>query len=91
MTDRLTILAALLEETGAAHHRAFMEVDGDDPEWPMWYTDHMHDRLRAILGKPITRSQIIYLLVGAEQAQQAAGNDTPWPLFFARFMLDNAR
>ena len=46
MNDNLTSrVAALLEETGKAHHEAFASTGGDDPEWPLWYANHARDRL----------------------------------------------
>lgn len=28
-------LKSLLIEAGKAHHHAFLDTDGDDPEWPL--------------------------------------------------------
>lgn len=75
-------LAALLVETGHAHHQAFIETDGADPEWPIWYADHLHPKLVGDLG--LTRSEIVYLLIGASRA---ADPDEPWPQSYAAFIL----
>jgi hypothetical protein len=37
-------LAALFREVGAAHHRAFATTNGDDPDWPTWYAEHLVPR-----------------------------------------------
>ena len=39
MTNNTEQIAELLALTGKTHHAAFIEVDGDDPEWPLWYAD----------------------------------------------------
>ena len=51
MTDQDTRkqLAALFQETGAAHHRAYIQTDGEDPDWPLWYAEHIHDQVNTLL------------------------------------------
>ena len=36
-------LEELLRETGEAHHQAYIETDGADPEWPLWYADYLRE------------------------------------------------
>ena len=38
-------LEELFREVGEAHHQAYIETDGDDPEWPLWYADYLRDKL----------------------------------------------
>ena len=33
-------LENLFHEVGEAHHQAYIETDGADPEWPLWYADY---------------------------------------------------
>jgi NAD(P)H-hydrate epimerase len=82
----LAQVAAVLAETGPAHHRAFAETDGADPEWPMWYADVSIGRLRSLLGAELTQSRLIYLLIAAERAHRG-GED--WPGFYARFIISD--
>ena len=56
--DQIEKLSQLLLETGHAHHQAFIETDGEDPEWPLWYADYLMDRLPAALGRELTKSEI---------------------------------
>ena len=83
--DLYAKLIALFRETGEAHHRAFIETDGDDPEWPTWYADHLHEALSALLNATFTKSELIYLIVRAEreQALEAPGSD--WTTYYAAF------
>jgi len=79
-------LVELLQETGQAHHQAYLATDGADPEWPLWYADYLIDKLPAHLGRDLTRSEIVYLLWSATKAQTDEQNDDPWPEFYARFL-----
>src|SRR5215207_621925 len=37
-------LEGLFHEVGEAHHQAYIETDGADPEWPLWYADYLRGR-----------------------------------------------
>ena len=58
-------LARLLVEAGSAHHTAYLSTDGVDPEWPLWYAEHLHPRVRDVLGVELTQAELVYLLVSA--------------------------
>ena len=32
-------IIALFREAGPAHHKAYIETNGADPDWPMWYAE----------------------------------------------------
>ena len=81
-------LAALLRETGERHHAAFIESDGADPEWALWYADYLQAHLWDRAGRLPSRGELVYLLVGAERAHAASGSDEPWPDAYARFLLE---
>ena len=34
-------LEGLFREVGEAHHQAYIETDGADPEWPLWYAEYL--------------------------------------------------
>ena len=77
-------LAALFDDTLAAHNAAFEEVDGKDPEWPLWYAEYMQARLNEILEEDLTVSEIVYRLVGLSLRQSDEAPDEPWQQFYAR-------
>ena len=60
-------LAELLLEAGKAHHQAFLDKNGDDPEWPLWYAEYLKEKLPAILGTQMTRSRIVYELIRLDE------------------------
>jgi len=90
MTDSslLQEIADLFIKSGKAHHQAFIETDGDDPEWPLWYADHMHADLSKLLSANFTKSELVFLLVllSKEQPLRAPGAD--WPLYYAKFLAE---
>ena len=45
MIDRSEQIAQLLLQTGQAHHAAYFEADGADPDWPLWYAEYLQKRL----------------------------------------------
>lgn len=92
MTEASTLLTAaeladLLMETGQHHHRAYIDSDGTDPEWALWYAGYLQSRIWDRGGFLPTRSLLVHLLLGAEGEHAAAGGDTPWPQFYADLML----
>ena len=81
-------LEELFRETGRAHHEAFIETDGADPEWPLWYAQHLVDKIGKLLNAELTKSELVYLLLLAtkEQALESPGSD--WVKYYARFFSE---
>ena len=100
-------LARLIAATGRAHHAAFSATDGVDPDWALWYAGHLQATLWDRLGGVPSRSELTYLLVGADRAYAAAGQSDQgglgdqagqaaedrgdWPTFYARHIVANFR
>ena len=80
-------LADLLRQTGHDHHQAYLETNGEDPEWALWYAEYLVDKLPAHVGRTLTRSEIVYLLWAASQAHETNASEA-WPEFYASFMLE---
>ncbi len=78
-------LETLFREVGKKHHEAFLDTDGVDPEWPLWYADRLTDRLPALLGDDLTKSELVYLLVHLSKKQADEAPDMPWPRYYAEF------
>ena len=83
-------LAAVVAAAGPAHHAAYIETDGHDPEWPLWYANHVADDVRRILERPdITMSRLVWAFVDADQAHREEAPDVPWSTFYAeRFISE---
>ena len=78
-------IADLLRQTGEAHHEAYLEADGTDPEWAIWYAGYLQAHLGTRLGARITRSELVYRLLWAEKAQATSTEE--WPTAYARILL----
>jgi hypothetical protein len=85
MADVTAQLEMLFREAGQKHHQAFLGTDGVDPEWPLWYADWLLDKLPALLGTDLTKSELVYLLVHLSKEQPQQAPDMPWPRFYAEF------
>lgn len=83
-------IAAVLAAAGPAHHAAYIEADGDDPEWPLWYAEHVIDDLRRILDKPdLTLSRVVWAFVESDRDHRRSQPDATWHSFYAeRFASD---
>ena len=82
-SERRDGLAELLLETGHAHHKAFAATDGADPDWSIWYADHLKAPLAERFDMEFHRSQLIYCLMNADFERQARSPDSNWPDFYA--------
>jgi len=80
-------LAQLLVETGNAHHEAYSDSNGVDPEWASWYAPYLQSRLGGRLGRKVTRSELTYLIVRADREHQATEDAPPWPDLYAWVLL----
>jgi len=86
MEDRTAAVATVLRETARAHHQAYLESNGEDPEWPSWYAERLQAPL-ADAGVELTVSVIVYLLVACEREFPDAGRE--WPERYAeRFVAE---
>ncbi len=80
-------IAALFREAGDAHHKAYSETDGFDPDWPIWYADYLGERLRALLNASFSRSELVYLLVVLDRDLKANAPGADWAAYYARWLL----
>jgi hypothetical protein len=62
-TDLARQLEDLFHEAGEAHHQAYIETDGVDQEWPLWYADYLRERLGELLDASFTKSELVHMLV----------------------------
>jgi hypothetical protein len=81
-------LIDLFRETGDAHHQAFFEADGADPDWPIWYAEYICDRLGKLLNAEFTKSELVYLIVAAEKERSSRAPGSNWPVYFTKFFLE---
>lgn len=88
MKDKIQELTDLFRETGQAHHQAYIETDGFDPEWPFWYADYLLDRLLPLLEASMTKCELVYLLVHLSKIQPADAPGASWSRYYARYLAE---
>jgi glutaredoxin len=91
MTDQHlhTQLSRLFRDSAQAHHAAFSATDGEDPEWPLWYTDYLQKPLGQALDTAFYKSQLIYCLMNADFEHAARAPDTDWADFYAAEFIEH--
>ncbi len=85
--ENIQQIVDLLLETRRDHHRAFIETDGDDPEWPKWYAHHLHRRLNTLLKSRLTESEIAEQLSALDKEHREEAPDVNWAEYYARALL----
>jgi hypothetical protein len=83
--DILTRLEELFREVSEAHYQAYIETDGADPEWPLWYAEHCRERLGAELDAAFTKSELVYMLVLVANEQPLRAPGATWSKYYAKF------
>lgn len=78
----------LLQSAGPAHHQAYIETDGEDPEWPLWYANYLQADLNAAMGTNLTQSEIVYWLLHLDKEYRAKSPSEPWPIYYANILLN---
>lgn len=81
-------IAALLVETGTAHHAAFISTDGVDPDWPVWYARHLSEPLGGLLGQSFTVSAVTRIVQQLAEEHQARDAAVPWQAHYADQLVD---
>lgn len=80
-------LEELFREAGEAHHQAFIETDGADPEWPLWYADYLRERLGPLLEASFTKSELVHLLVLVANEQPLRAPGANWARYYAKYFI----
>jgi hypothetical protein len=86
-TDTARQLEDLFREVGEAHHQAYIETDGADPEWPLWYADYLRERLGDLLDASFTKSELVHMLVLVANEQPLRAPGANWARYYARFFI----
>lgn len=83
-----TQLAELFMQTGKDHHLAFIETDGEDPDWSQWYAEYLEHELPKLLeSSGLSRPSIAQALIEADQLHRESG-DGEWPRAYAQFFIN---
>lgn len=88
--QRKDTIIALLHKAKEAHSTAYQEVNGDDPDWPIWYAGFLLENgLATLLDAKVLKSDLIYLLVLVDKEQQRQASSVQWESFYADFLMNH--
>ena len=81
-------IAALLHQTAEDHHVAYKATDGVDPDWSIWYAEHLLEQgIEKLLDAKLLKSDLIYLLVLADKQQLSEAPGGHWENYYADFFV----
>lgn len=83
--DAVRRLGRLLGAAGRAHHAEF---GGPNDGWPEWYAAFIQPDMATHVGFEPTVEQVAGWLREADAAHRAEAPESPWPPFYARWILD---
>ncbi len=86
-TESKKQIEELFQKTGSDHHQAFIATDGKDPEWPLWYAEYLVDKLGPLLNTKFTKSELVYLILTAENERAEKAPSSNWPGYYADFFI----
>ena len=86
--QRKETIAALLHQTAEDHHVAYKATDGVDPDWSIWYAEHLLEQgIEKLLDAKLLKSDLIYLLVLADKQQLSEAPGGHWENYYADFFV----
>jgi hypothetical protein len=86
--QRKETIAALLHQTAEDHHVAYKATDGVDPDWSIWYAEHLLEQgFEKLLDAKLLKSDVIYLLVLADKQQISEAPGAHWENYYANFFV----
>ncbi len=88
MSDVIQEIAEFFQEAGHAHHQAYIETDGADPDWPIWYAEYMVEKLNTLLNASFTKSELVYLLITMERDLASNAPGANWPQYYGRYLAE---
>lgn len=91
MKANITKVAEVLHEAAETHHVVYRIVDGADDDWASWYGDWLVrlSELPQLLGAPMVRSEVVYLLVRLDKEYVEREPAEPWETYYARAIVEH--
>ena len=81
-------LADLLHQTSEDHHVAFKATDGVDPDWSIWYAQHLlENNIKKLLNAELLKSDLIFLLVNADKEINRQAPGASWEKWYAHDLV----
>ncbi len=81
-------LVSLFHEVREQHHVAFAEVGGEDPEWPLWYAEQLHEGMSDLLDTYLTRDEVATALAEAERDRVENDPSANWSEYYSNWFVE---
>ena len=86
--NKIEQIKILFNETEEAHKEEALIPFKEDPEWPLWYAQHMKLNLEEILGRHFTVGELVCLLLLADNSHKKNSPDSECTEYYAKFLLE---
>lgn len=80
-------IEGLFKEAEKIHREEFKTGIIEDPEWPLWFAEHMKEKLEGTLNKHFTIGELVYLLTSAEVSHKKNSPESDWAAYCAQFLV----
>ncbi|MDV2989862.1 MAG: hypothetical protein P3T54_06935 [Dehalogenimonas sp.] len=80
-------IAESLRTIGHAHHRAFIMVNGADPDWARWYAAKLEPELNGKLAVSLSVEELAGLLPLLEKERTLRSPQSDWAQFYAEAIV----
>lgn len=90
MTTTLEAIASALAGAERAHAAAFASVNGEDPDWAVFYAGWLVDRslLLSLVESPPERNALSEALADIDRRYVAENPDESWDRYYARDLIE---
>lgn len=87
MENKTDTIAESLRAVGHAHHRAFIMVNGADPDWARWYAERLAPELEGKLAVSLSADELAGLLPLLEKERKLRAPEAEWAGFYAKAIV----
>lgn len=84
-------IVSLFKEAEKLHREEFQTGIIEDPEWPLWFAEHMKKKLESILNRHFTIGELVYLLTSAETSHKKNSPGNDWAAFCADYLVQKIK
>ena len=76
-------LVELFMSTGHAHHQAYIETDGVDPDWAIWYGNYLEKPISGLIDAEPSATEITEKLVLLDKEFSEKSRSDHWTVYYA--------
>jgi len=89
MNETIKRISELLHESAELHHMVYKIVDGNDPDWAIWYAHWLINlsNLPKLLDIRPIKSELVYLLVKFDREYTAEKKEETWEVYYAEELM----